>query len=113
MEDTACNQSVISCSDLNRTHVLSHVKPGVFINLIELFYYRKEDLIPGGCELRSFRMVTETKAFLQKSTEIPIKTSRDQALFLNLKHQCLDREHGLHISNSFVVITVKFQISDF
>ena len=73
MEDTACNQSVISCSDLNRTHVLSHVKPGVFIYLIELFYYRKEDLIPGGCELRSFRMVTETKAFLQKSTEIQIK----------------------------------------
>ena len=37
----------------------------------------------------------EIEAYLEISTKILIKTSRDKTFFLGLKHPCFDQEHGL------------------
>ena len=46
-----------------------------------------------GHEFKCFIM--EIKEFFQKLTQIPIKTSRDQTFFVDLKRSCLDWEQVL------------------
>ena len=52
-----------------------------------MFDYRKEEIIPRGCKLKSIRM--EIKALVEISTLIPIITQRIKEFFPGLKHSYL------------------------